>query len=82
MNLTLFNTHTLAGRLEIVWEHGTFIAQRGRRGYRIELYCIGNFFAEVWANPETNIIGLIRGFNSNKALEPYASKIQLMDMFE
>lgn len=80
MNLTLFNNHTLAGRLEIVCAHGNFLAQRGRRGYRIELYDMGNFFAEVWTNPETNFIGLIRGLASKKALEPYVNNISLLQM--
>lgn len=80
MNLTLFNTHSLAGRLEIILEQGTFLAERGRRGYHIELYNMGNFFAEVWTNPETNFIGLIRGLGSNRALEPYVAKVNLMDM--
>lgn len=80
MDLTLFNTHTLAGRLEIIWAHGTFLAERGRRGYHIELYDMGEFFAEVWTNPETNFIGLIRGLASKRALEPYVNKINLLDM--
>jgi hypothetical protein len=80
MNLTLFNTFSLAGRQEIVCEYGTFLAARGRRGYRIELYDMGSFFAEVWTNPETNIIGLIRGLKSKRALEPYTTQINLLDM--
>lgn len=80
MNLTLFNTHTLAGRLEIVMAHGTFLAQRGRRGYRIELYDMGDYFAEVWYNPYNDFISLVRGLGSKRALEPYVTKIDLMEM--
>ncbi|WP_266204566.1 hypothetical protein [Pontibacter kalidii] len=82
MNLNLFNTHTLAGRLEIIWAHGNFIAYRGRRGYRIELYNLGSFFAEVWYNPENDYISLVRGFTSNKALEPYITQVDLMEMLD
>ncbi len=82
MNLTLFNTHSLAGRLEIVWACGTFLAQRSRRGYRIELYEMGGFFAEVWSNPANDFVGLIRGIKSKRAIEPYISKIKLMDMLD
>jgi hypothetical protein len=80
MSLTYFNTHTLAGRLEMIWAHGTFLAERSRRGYHIELYDMGGFFAEVWTNPETNFIGLIRGLANKRALEPYVTKINLLDM--
>jgi hypothetical protein len=41
---------------------------------------MGDFFAEVWTNPETNFIGLIRGLASKRALEPYVNKINLLDM--
>ncbi len=82
MNLTLFNTYSTAARLEIVWEHGTFLAYRGRRGYRIELYDLGSFFAEVWSNPQTNFIALVRGYESKKALELYLNQINLLEMFE
>lgn len=82
MNLTLFNTHSLAGRLEIVWAHGTFLAKRSRRGYRIELYDMGGFFAEVWCNPDNDFVGLIRGLKSKRVLEPYLSKIKLLDMLD
>ncbi|WP_299757973.1 hypothetical protein [uncultured Pontibacter sp.] len=82
MNLNLFNTHTLAGRLEIIWAHGNFIANRGRRGYRIALYDLGSFFAEIWYNPENDYISLVRGFSSKKALEPYINQVDLMEMFD
>ncbi|MDX5419062.1 MAG: hypothetical protein LPK09_07585 [Hymenobacteraceae bacterium] len=80
MSITFFNTHSLAGRLEIILAQGTFLAERGRRGYHIELYDMGNFFAEVWTNPETNFIGLIRGLASKRALEPYTKQINLLEM--
>lgn len=80
MSIRFFNRHTLAGRQEMIWAHGTFLAERSRRGYRIELYAIGDFFAEVWTNPETNIIGLIRGLATKRALEPYTTGINIVDM--
>jgi hypothetical protein len=82
MNLNFFNTHTLAGRLEIIWAHGNFIAHRGRRGYRIALYDLGNFFAEIWYNPENDNISLVRGFKSKKAFEPYLNQIDLLTMLD
>ncbi|TPE44229.1 hypothetical protein FJM65_08690 [Pontibacter mangrovi] len=82
MDLTFFNTHTLAGRLEIIWAHGNFIAFRGRRGYRIALYDLGSFFAEIWYNPANDYVSLVRGFISKKALEPYINQVDLMEMFD
>jgi len=82
MTLSQFNTHSLAARLEIIWEHGNFLAFRGRRGYRIALYDLGSFFAEIWYNPQTEYISLVRGYESKKALEPYLAEIDLMEMFD
>jgi hypothetical protein len=77
MDLCQFNTYSKAARFEIVWEHGNFIASRGRRGYRIELFDLGSFLAEVWFNPQTNVLALVRGYESKKALESYLEKINL-----
>ncbi|NEM97131.1 hypothetical protein [Pontibacter burrus] len=81
MDLTLFNTYSIAARFEIVWELGTFVAYHGRRGYRIELYDLGNFQAELWYNPETNVLALARGYISKKALDPYLDQINLHELF-
>ncbi|MBB6612420.1 hypothetical protein H7F15_15340 [Pontibacter sp. Tf4] len=81
MDLSLFNTFSTRARFEIVWEHGIFIAYRGRRGYRIELYDLGNFVAELWFNPETNVLALVRGYKSQKALDPFLDQINLKKMF-
>ncbi|MCJ8167138.1 hypothetical protein MKJ04_20020 [Pontibacter sp. E15-1] len=80
MNLSLFNSHSLAGRLEIVWAHGALLAHRGRRGYHIEIYDMGSFFAGVWSNPQTDFISLVRGLDSRRALEPYVTSINLLEM--
>jgi len=81
MNLPLFNSHSLAARLEIVWAHdGTLLAHRGRRGCRVELYEMRNLFAEVWSNPQTDYISLVRGLGSRRALEPYVTDINLLEM--
>ena len=82
MTLSQFNTHSLAARLEIIWELGNFLAFRGRRGYRIALYDLGSFFAEIWYNPQTEYISLVRGYESKKALEPYLAEINLLEMFD
>ncbi|MFD2514975.1 hypothetical protein ACFSRY_13945 [Pontibacter locisalis] len=82
MNLYQFNTYSVAARLEIIWEHGSLLAYRCRRGYRIALYNLGSFFAEIWYNPENEYIALVRGFQSNKVLETYVPKIDLKRMLE
>jgi len=81
MDLSLFNTYSTAARFEIVWERGTFITYKGRRGYRIELYDLGNFLAELWFNPETNVLALVRGYKSKKALDTFLDQINLKKMF-
>ncbi|GAA4431618.1 hypothetical protein GCM10023188_19340 [Pontibacter saemangeumensis] len=80
MNRPLFNSHSLAARLEIGWAHGTLLAHRGRRGYRMERYDMGRFFAEGWSNPRTDYISLVRGLDSRRALAPYVTDIHLLEM--
>ena len=79
MDLSFSNNHSLAGRLETVMAHGAFLAHRGRRGYHVDLYDTGNFFAEVWLNPQTSFISLIRSLDSKRALEPYAAHIDILE---
>ncbi len=82
MTLSQFNTYSVAGRLEIIWDLGNFLAYRGRRGYRIALYNIDHFYAEIWYNPETEYISLVRGFESNRVLESYIPKIDVLEMLD
>ncbi|GAA4431736.1 hypothetical protein GCM10023188_19570 [Pontibacter saemangeumensis] len=60
--------------------HGALLAHRGRRGYHIELYDMGSFLAEVWSNPQTDHISLVRGLDSRRALAPYVTSLNLLEM--
>ncbi len=69
MDLYQFNFHNYEKREAFVWEFGSFICFREEEDYRIVLYNMGNFFAEIWYRVGTNQIELVRGFKNKAALD-------------
>lgn len=58
---------------EYVWQ-GTYLDMRTEDSYRILLYNLGEFYAEVFYNAKTNEIAYIKGFKANSHLVPYMIK--------
>ena len=82
INLYQFNGHKLDGRAQLAWDHGTYIAIRCDGEHTVALYHMGEFFAEVWYDPEKNEIIRVNGFKSRKLLEPYAQMVSLSDILD
>ena len=61
-------------KAEYVWQ-GSHIATRTDSEHRILLYNLGEYYAEVFYNAETNEIINIKGFRANSHLVPYMNKI-------
>ena len=59
-------------RAEAVWK-GTFLKDRVEGLLIVQLWNVGNFYAEVFYNPELNEIANIRGFKNSRLTEPYLS---------
>jgi hypothetical protein len=55
---------------EYVWQ-GEFLATRTEGECRINLYNLGEFYAEVFYNHVSNEIVNIKGFRSRSLLAPY-----------
>jgi hypothetical protein len=55
---------------EHIWQ-GTYLAMRTEEHYRILLYKLDDFFAEVFYNSDKNEISHIKGFRSRSLLMPY-----------
>lgn len=72
-----FNLMDDNSKAALLWGKGTFIMTRIENQYRINLYSLYDFFAEVWYNDEANSIDKIRTFKSIEALEPYLDNIKL-----
>ena len=60
-------------KAEYVWQ-GTHIATRTDSEHRILLYTLGEYYAEVFYNAETNEITNIKGFRATSHLVPYMLK--------
>lgn len=74
MTLYEFNRLDLAARASNVFYLGTFLASCPGRG---NLYNMGDFFAEVLYNQETNDIQDVRSFRTTRNLEPYLDNIKV-----
>ncbi len=62
----------------MLWEEGRFLKTRIENPYRINLYSLSDFFAEIWYNDEKGTIDEIRAFKSITALEPYFKNLKII----
>jgi hypothetical protein len=58
---------------EYVWQ-GTYLATRTEKDRKILLYNLGEYYAEVFYDDQTNAITYIKGFRANSHLVPYMAK--------
>jgi hypothetical protein len=73
MTLTLddFNALDEQGKGEAVFSAGTFIDDREQGELKVQLYRLGNFYVELYYDPEANAIIKYRSFKSASLLAPY-----------
>lgn len=65
-------------KASMLWEKGRFLMTRIENPYRINLYSISDFFAEIWYNDEKGTIDEIRAFKSFTLLEPYFNNLKII----
>ncbi|PSR54021.1 hypothetical protein AHMF7605_11060 [Adhaeribacter arboris] len=82
MNLYDFFSCDHEERAELVCTQGELVIVRGSGAYRICLYTMGRFFAEVWYRADNNEVDLVRGFKSLDMLEPYLELVNLSEITE
>jgi hypothetical protein len=80
MDLYQFNRCDIHGRASIIWKEGVFIEYRDQKEYRVILYDMRKFYAELWYDSEMNHIQLARGFKKIVCLDPYLMEIKLEDL--
>ena len=73
-----FNLMSDDFKAALLWDKGTFIMTRIENPYRISLYSLSDFFAEIWYNDEKGTIDEIRAFKSITALEPYFKNLKII----
>ncbi|MEJ8804576.1 hypothetical protein [Pontibacter sp. H249] len=84
MNLYEFNSIlSIDDRAQAVWDEGQFLSSHLDGEYRVCLYYMANFFAEVWLSSCDNDYRIcrVRAFKSRRLLEPYLSPIDLSTFF-
>jgi hypothetical protein len=68
-------------QIPLVWVEGTFIARRWEEEDGVALYHMeGDFFCEVYLNPDSLEILEVRAFTDSERLEHYACYITLNDL--
>jgi len=75
-----FNKLSLAQQADIVWNCGTFIAERQEENHTIMLYQIEGFYVEVFYSRNKRRIPATRSFTSTYLLQPYLDAIDLKDI--
>lgn len=65
-------------QVPLVWDEGTYLARRWEEEDGVSLYHMdGNFFCEVYLNPDSLEILEVRAFTDSERLQEYAYHIQI-----
>lgn len=79
MKLKNFIRRGIPEQAQLVCEQGTFLARRDRFHYRVCLYDMGTFYAEVWLNTYPNMVVLVRGFTDLSLLDHYLKPMSVKE---
>ena len=71
MTQSQFNILPLDKKADLLFTTGNYCGVREYYNYKLNLYSIDDFFAEVWYNPEDNKIEKIEAVNDSKVLDRY-----------
>jgi len=79
--MTLYDFRALnePEQFEVTWA-GTFLADRQEPGYNVLLYCLGEFYVEVYFSIVKQAAVGLRAFKALHLLEPYLNQINNSDL--
>ena len=77
MGIYEFLVLDLNDKAEVVWNKGIYHTSITKDSYKVNLYSIDAFFAEVYYSQKDNEIIKIRQFKSVKVLNEYLDAIEL-----
>ena len=72
-----FKKLTIDQQAKHVKSRGHYLSIRENRHFLIDLYCIDDFFVELWYSPNSVGINQIRSFKDIRLLEPYLKNIDI-----
>ncbi len=67
----------LVKQTQYIYDNGTRLLSRQVGAYDIDLFSLGNFYAEIWRNKEDDRIYAITPFKDVSRLDPYLKEIML-----
>lgn len=75
---------TLQEKIELLYQHGTFVMAIRYYGYKVNLYILGNYYLEVFVNHKHALIEKIVPLDiSHPRMKFYSDQIKLpCDLFE
>lgn len=65
---------------EAIWEHGVHIGERIEGEYKIILYQLFSFYAELYYHMEYNVLRRLRSFSSTECLDAYIQQFDLTEL--
>jgi len=65
---------------DLIMENGVLIGKRTDGFYKILLFQVNAFYAEIYYHSHFNVIIKIKTFSHTEALEPYLSQIEISDL--
>lgn len=81
LTLNDFEDLSFYEKAQYLWDHGTYLADRTYSQFRITLYHIDDFFAEVMYNRIGNKIISIASYEHKGILNKYVEEVSLPDLF-
>ena len=80
MNCATFKTLHQRRQAEHLARHGHALAERTEDSFRLSLYAVGNFYAEVWRSVGEEAILFIHVFEQSSGLSDYLAQIKLSNI--
>lgn len=80
MQLTAFKQLPMGRQAALLRQGGHFLAERRQDSFCLQLYALGDFYAEVWRVQGENHILFIHLFQHPAGLAAYLEKIQLPEV--
>jgi len=81
MTRTQFSELTINEKIELVIDNGTEILNRIFLFYVIRLYCIEDFYVEVWYKTSSNKIDRVEPVQIEDVFHLYERNIDIEDLF-
>jgi hypothetical protein len=67
---------------DVIWEQGVLIGERKDEFYKILLFQVDAFYAEIYYHTHFNVIIKIVSFSDTNRLDPYLQNISLVDLLQ